>query len=64
MGHIFPHSQWIRRDQYLPVFSPNAGKYGPEESPYLETFQAVTIVAFVCISLGDFVASFEQLVVI
>ena len=64
MVHIFPHSDWIRRDQYLPGFSPNAGKYGLEESPYLDTFHAVTIVAFVCISLGDFVASFEQLVVI
>ena len=29
---IFPHSQWIPRDTpYLCVFSPNAGKYGPEE---------------------------------
>ena len=29
---IFPHLDWIRRDAvYLPVFSPNAGKYGPEE---------------------------------
>ena len=27
---IFPHSDWIRRDKYLSVFSPNAGKYGPE----------------------------------
>ena len=24
--HIFPHSDWIRR-----IFSPNAGKYGPEK---------------------------------
>ena len=28
---IFPHLDWIRRDmEYLSVFSPNAGKYGPE----------------------------------
>ena len=28
---IFPHSDWKRRDTvYLSVFSPNAGKYGPE----------------------------------
>ena len=28
---IFPQSDWIRRDTlYLSVFSPNAGKYGPE----------------------------------
>ena len=25
------------------VFSPNAGKYGPGETPYLDTFHAVTI---------------------
>ena len=25
------------------VFSPNAGKYGPEEIPYLDTFHAVSI---------------------
>ena len=25
----------------IPVFSPNAGKYGPEKTPYLDTFQAV-----------------------
>ena len=29
---IFPHSDWIRRNtEYLSVFSPNAGKYGPEK---------------------------------
>ena len=29
---IFQHSDWIRRDTpYLFVFSPNAGKYGPEK---------------------------------
>ena len=28
---IFPHSDWIQRDiPYLSVFSPSAGKYGPE----------------------------------
>ena len=33
---------WIRRDTpYLSVFSPNAGKYGPEKTPYLDTFHAV-----------------------
>ena len=36
---IFPHSDWIRRlTPYLSVFSLNAGKYGPEKSPYLDTF--------------------------
>ena len=27
---------------YLSVFSPNAGKYGPEKIPYLDTFHTVT----------------------
>ena len=33
---IFPYS-----DSYLSVFSPDAGKYGPEITPYLDTFHAV-----------------------
>ena len=29
---IFPYSDWIRRDvEYLSVFSPNTGKYGPKK---------------------------------
>ena len=28
---------------YLSAFSPNAGKYGPEKTPYLDTFHAVPI---------------------
>ena len=32
---IFPHSDWIWRDtEYLTVFSPNEGKYGPERFKY------------------------------
>ena len=32
----------IQRDtKYLSVFSPNAGKYRPEKSPYLDTFHTV-----------------------
>ena len=27
---------------YLSVFSPNEGKYGPEKTPYLDTFHRVT----------------------
>ena len=38
MVRIFPHSDWTR---YLSVFSPNAGKYGPEKTPYLGIFNAV-----------------------
>ena len=35
----------IRRDTpYLTVFSPNAGKYGPEKTPYLDIFRAVMII--------------------
>ena len=26
---------------YFPVFSPNTGKYGPEITPYLDTFHAM-----------------------
>ena len=40
--HLFPHPDRIRRDtEYLPAFSPNAGKYGPEKTPSLNTFCAV-----------------------
>ena len=28
-------------DSYFPEFSPNAGKYGPDITPYLDTFHAV-----------------------
>ena len=43
---IFRHSDWIRRDtSYLSVFSPNAGKYGPEKSPYLDTFHTVRTIS-------------------
>ena len=30
-------------DPYFPVFSPNTGKYGPEITPYLNTFHAVHV---------------------
>ena len=32
--------------EYLFVFSPNAGKYGLEKTPYLDTFHAVTNFLF------------------
>ena len=39
---IFPYSDRIRRDTpYLSVLSQNAGKCGPEETPYLDTFHTV-----------------------
>ena len=28
---------------YFPVFSPNTGNYGPEITPYLDTFHAVIL---------------------
>ena len=28
-------------DPYFPAFSPNTGKYGPEKTPYMDTFHAV-----------------------
>ena len=35
---IFSHLDWIRRDtEYLSMFSPNAGKYEPEKTPYFDT---------------------------
>ena len=41
---IFQHSDWIRGDtEYLSVFSPNAGKYGPEKSLHYDTFHAVRV---------------------
>ena len=39
---IFPRSDWIRRDiPYLSVLSPITRKYGPEKTPYLDTFHTV-----------------------
>ena len=39
---IFPYLDWIRRDApYLSIFSPHAGKYGPEKTPYLDTLHSV-----------------------
>ena len=32
---------------YFPVFSPNTGKYGPEKTPYFDTFHAVIMTPFV-----------------
>ena len=31
--------------EYLSVFTPNAGKYGPKKTPYLDTFHAVANIA-------------------
>ena len=43
---IFPHLDWIWRDtEYLSVFSPTSGKYGPQKTPHLDTFHAVSLFA-------------------
>ena len=40
---IFPNSDGILRDaEYISVFNPNTGNYGPEKTLYLDTFQAVS----------------------
>ena len=31
---------------YFPVFSPNTGKYGPEITPYLDTFHSVPVALY------------------
>ena len=37
---IFLYSDWIRRfTEYISVFSPNTGQYGPEITPDLDTFR-------------------------
>ena len=42
---IFPHSDWIRKDTEYGVFpGPNAGKYRPEKTPYLDTFHTVSVM--------------------
>ena len=44
LARIFPRSDWIRRDtEYLSVFSPNVGKYGPEKL-HTDTFYAVNLL--------------------
>ena len=44
------HSFWNenKNKKYLSVFSPNAGKYGPEKTPYWETFHTVLIKTSNC----------------
>ena len=52
---IVPHSDWIRRDTpCLFVFSPNAGKYGPELIPYFGTFHAALHISTMENCCGDY----------
>ena len=53
LSRIFRYSDWIWRNaKYLSVFSPNAGKYGPEKTSYLGSFHAVLRSVLRLFSLG------------
>ena len=41
MQSIMPLCEMCPNTKYLSVFSPNEGKYGPEKTPYMDTFHAV-----------------------
>ena len=41
---------------YLSVFSPHAGKYGPEITPYLDTFHAVSLFKDVVIFIQTIIS--------
>ena len=38
---------------YLSVFSPNAGKYGPEKPPYFDYFHAVYTCCYLTMSIKN-----------
>ena len=38
--------------EYLSVFRPNAGKYGPQKTPYLDTFRAVWAIMMILTKKG------------
>ena len=40
-GRAFPRKVFLHWVKKCPVFSPNAGKCGPEITPYLDTFHAL-----------------------
>ena len=41
-------AEYVRDTKYLSVFSPNAGKHGPEITPYLDTFHKVNVFYMNC----------------
>ena len=43
---VLPYSDWSI-SEYLSIFSPNTGKYGPEKIPYLDTFDAVYLTSII-----------------
>ena len=48
-----PNTEFFLVREYLSIFSPNAGKYGPEKTPHLDTFHAVIIYKS-CLDRGKF----------
>ena len=73
---IFRYLDWIRRfTKYLSVFSPNTGKYGPEKTPYLNTFHTVfhafifdlnsskelALHKMMKFSIKDFISKYDQI---
>ena len=56
-GPYFPafglNTERYEVSKYLSVFSPNVGKYGPEITPYGETFHAVLGLVIVIIVFGS-----------
>ena len=45
VGGVVLFSHCVKSVQIRSFFSPNAGKYGPEKIPYLDTFHAVKSLA-------------------
>ena len=66
--HIFPHSDWIRRDtEYLSVFSPISvriqsycGKIRTRRTPNTDTFYPVNLVFFVIVLFLFYFDSFAN----
>ena len=42
-----------RDTEYISAFNPNTGKYGPEKTPYLNTFHVVSIVSVCAYDLSN-----------
>ena len=43
---MFITSENCPNTEQISVFSPNTGKYGPEKTPFWDTFHAVYLVSF------------------
>ena len=64
LARIFPHSDWMRRDtSYISVFSPNAGKYGPEELRLRTFFTQCPVFMISDIKEEKFVAKHHLLLI-